>query len=139
MTENEITQQVIGCAIKIHRILGPGLLESVYEACLYHEILKLGMFAERQKPVPLIFEEVKLECGYRADIVVERKVIVEIKAVDALNEIHFMQALTHIRLLDFRLGLLVNFNVPKLIDGIKRIVNNFNEGVVPPLQGSGSL
>jgi GxxExxY protein len=125
MSENEITEQVIGLAIKIHRVLGPGLLESAYEACLYHEVLEAGLYAERQKPVPLIYHEVKLDCGYRADLVVERKVIVEIKAVEALNEIHFMQILTRIKLLDIRLGLLVNFNVPKLIDGIKRVANKF--------------
>ena len=125
MYENEITNHVIGCAIKIHKALGPGLLESAYEACLYYEVLQAGLFAERQKPVPLIYKEVKLDCGYRADLVVERKIVVEIKAVDALNEIHFMQTLTHIRLLDFRLGLLINFNVVKLSDGIKRVANNF--------------
>jgi len=125
MSENEITHHVIGCAIKIHRALGPGLLESAYEACLCYEVLKTGLFAERQKAVPLIYQEVKLDCGYRADLVVEKKVIVEIKSVDALNEIHLMQTLTHIKLLDFRLGLLINFNVIRLSDGIKRVANNF--------------
>ena len=125
MSENEITHHVIGCAISIHRALGPGLLESAYEACLYYEVLKAGLFAERQKPVPLIYQEVKLDCGYRADLVVERKVIVEIKAVDAMNEIHLIQTLTHIKLLDVRLGLLINFNVVRLSEGIKRVANNF--------------
>ena len=125
MSENEITEQVIGLAIKIHRGLGPGLLESAYEACLYYEALEAGLYVERQKPVPLIYHEVKLDCGYRADLVVERKVIVEVKAVDALAEIHLMQTLTHIKLLDLRLGLLINFNVPKLVDGIKRVANKF--------------
>jgi GxxExxY protein len=125
MTENEIAHQVIGCAIKIHRTFGPGLLESAYEACLYYEALKAGLFVERQKSIPLIYEEVKLDCGYRADLVVERKVIVEIKSVEALNEIHLMQTLTHLKLLDLRLGLLVNFNVVRLTDGIKRVANNF--------------
>ena len=125
MSENEITEQVIGLAIQIHRALGPGLLESAYEACLYYKVLKAGLYAERQKPVPLIYEEVKLDCGYRADLVVERKVIIEIKAVEALNEIHLMQTLTHIKLLDLRLGLLINFNIPKLVDGIKRVANKF--------------
>ena len=125
MSENEITHRVIGCAISIHRALGPGLLESAYEACLYYEVLKAGLFAERQKPVPLIYQEVKLDCGYRADLVVERKVIVEIKAVESLNEIHFMQTLTHIKLLDVRLGFLINFNVVRLSEGIKRVANNF--------------
>ena len=125
MSENEITEQVIGLAIKIHRGLGPGLLESAYEACLYYEVLEAGLYVERQKPVPLIYHEVKLDCGYRADLVVERKVIIGVKAVDALAEIHLMQTLTHIKLLDLRLGLLINFNVPKLVDGIKRVANRF--------------
>ena len=125
MSENEITEQVIGLAIKIHRVLGPGLLESAYEACLYYELLEAGLYVERQKPVPLIYHEVKLDCGYRADLVVERKVIIEIKAVEALTEIHLMQTLTHTKLLDLRLGLLINFNVLKLVDGVKRIANKF--------------
>jgi GxxExxY protein len=119
MSENEISFNIIGCAIKIHKALGPGLLESAYEACLYHELLKKGLFTERQKPVPLIFEQVKLECGYRADLAVENKIIVEVKAVEALNEIHLMQTLTHIKLLDYRLGLLINFNVLRLPEGHK--------------------
>ena len=127
MSENEITEQVIGLAIKIHRVLGPGLLESAYEACLYYEVLEAGLYVERQKPVPLIYHEVKLDCGYRADLVVERKVIIEIKAVEALTEIHLMQTLTHTKLLDLRLGLLINFNVLKLVDGIKRVANKFQQ------------
>jgi GxxExxY protein len=127
MYENEISFNIIGCAIKIHKALGPGLLESAYEACLYHELIKKGLFTERQKPVPLIFEQVKLECGYRADLVVENKIIVEVKAVEALNEIHLMQTLTHIKLLDYRLGLLINFNVVRLPEGIRRIANNFKQ------------
>jgi len=127
MSENEISFNIIGCAIKIHKALGPGLLESAYEACLYHELLKKGLFTERQKPVPLIFEQVKLECGYRADLAVENKIIVEVKAVEALNEIHLMQTLTHIKLLDYRLGLLINFNVLRLPEGIRRIANNFQQ------------
>ena len=125
MLDNEITNQIIGRAIKIHKSLGPGLLESAYEACLYHEIVTIGLFAERQKAIPLIYETVKLDCGYRADLVVERKIVVEIKAVEALNEIHLMQTLTHIKLLNVKLGLLINFNVVKLSDGIKRVINGF--------------
>lgn len=125
MSENEITEQVIGLAIKIHRGLGPGLLESAYEACLYCEILEAGLYVERQKPVPLIYREEKLDCGCRAGLVVERKVVVEVKAVEALAEIDLMQTFTHIKLLDLRLGLLINFNVPKLIHGIKRVANKF--------------
>jgi len=126
MSENEISYQIIGCAIKVHRRLGPGLLGSAYESCLYYELLKAGLFTERQKPIPLIYDEVKLDCGYRADLVVEKKVIIEVKAVEALNEIHLMQTLTHIKLLDYRLGLLMNFNVPRLPEGVKRVVNHLN-------------
>lgn len=127
MSENEISYQVIGCAIKVHTKLGPGLLESAYEACLYHELSKANLFVERQKPIPLIYEQVKLDCGYRADLIVEKKLIIEIKAVEALNEIHLMQALTHIKLLDYRLGLLINFNVLRLPEGLRRIANNFKQ------------
>lgn len=127
MSENEITERVIGCAIKVHTALGPGLLESAYEACLYYELFKSHLFVERQKPIPLIYEEVKMDCGYRADLVVERKIIVEIKSVEALNEIHLMQTLTHLKLTNFKLGLLINFNVMRLKEGIRRVANNFNE------------
>lgn len=138
MAENEISYRIIGCAIRVHKKLGPGLLESAYEACLFHELIKAGLYGERQRPIPLIYDEVKLDCGYRADIIVENKVIVEVKAVEALNEIHLMQTLTHIKLLDYRLGILINFNVRLLPDGIKRIVNNFNDCAAPPLQESES-
>jgi GxxExxY protein len=125
MSENEITKSVIGCAITIHRSLGPGLLESAYEACLSYELGKCNLHVERQKPIPLVYNDVKLNCGYRADLVVENKVIVEIKAVEALNEIHLMQALTHLKLTDLRIGLLINFNVTRLTDGIRRIANKY--------------
>lgn len=128
MLDNEITDKVIGCGIKVHTNLGPGLLESSYESCLYYELLKLGLSVERQKPIPLIYEQVKLDCGYRADLVVERRIIVEVKSVDALNNIHIMQTLTHLKLSNYRLGLLMNFNVVKLKDGIRRIANRYREG-----------
>ena len=127
VSENEITERVIGCAIKVHTALGPGLLESAYEACLYYELFKNHLFVERQKPIPLTYEEVKMDCGYRADLVVERKIIVEIKSVEALNEIHLMQTLTHLKLTNFKLGLLINFNVMRLKEGIRRVANNFKE------------
>src|SRR6188508_101358 len=114
MAENEITNMVIGCAIKVHKVLGPGLLESAYEACLAYELTRCDLYVDRQRPIPLVYQEVKLDCGYRADLIVEKKVVVEVKAVEALNEIHFMQALTHIKLLDIRIGLLINFNVPQI-------------------------
>ena len=109
----------------MHKSLGPGLLESAYEECLYYELRKAEINVEKQKPVPLIYEEVKLECGYRADLIVEKQLILEIKSVEALNDIHLAQVLTYLKLSDCRLGLLMNFNVIKLKDGIKRVVNQF--------------
>ena len=105
--------------------MAPGLLESASETCLYYEVFKSGLFVERQKPIPLIYEEVKMDCGYRADLVIEKKVIVEIKSVEALCEIHLMQTLTHLKLTNFKLGLLINFNILKLKEGIRRVANNF--------------
>ncbi len=127
MLENEITEQIIRAAIKVHKTLGPGLLESAYESCLYYELVQTGLFVERQKAIPLVYAEVKLDCGYRADLVIERKVIVEVKSVEALNEIHLMQTLTHLKLSDVRVGSLINFNVIRLITGLRRVVNNFQE------------
>ena len=125
MTENEITEQIIGCAIKVHRSLGPGLLESAYEECLNYELPKTALEVERQKPLPLVYEEVKLDCGYRLDFMVNQKVIIEIKSVEALNDIHLAQVLTYLRLSTCKVGLLINFNVLKLTSGIKRVVNNY--------------
>ncbi len=124
MTENELSNIVIGEAIKVHSQLGPGLLESVYEECLIYRLIRSGVYFERQKPIPLIFEEVKLECGFRCDILVEHKLIIEIKAVEGLNDIHLAQVLTYLKLSGIKLGLLMNFNVLKLKDGIRRVVNN---------------
>jgi GxxExxY protein len=126
--ENQITELIIGYAIKVHKALGPGLLESAYESCLHYEVSQKGLFVERQKPIPLIYNDVKMDCGYRADLIVENKVIVEIKSLDALNEIHLMQVITHLKLTNYRVGLLINFNVLRLKDGIKRVVNNFQDG-----------
>jgi GxxExxY protein len=123
MTENEISDQIIGCSIQVHRELGPGLLESSYEECLYFELIQAGLLVEKQKPLPLVYKEVKLECGYRLDLVVENKVIIEVKAVEALNEVHMAQILTYLKLSKCRLGLLMNFNVALMKDGIKRVVN----------------
>ncbi len=121
MEENKITEKIIGCAIDVHKALGPGLLESAYKECLAYKLQKSGLTIEVEKPFPLIFEEVKLECGYRADIFVERKVIVEIKSVEALSDIHMAQIITYLRLAKVDLGLLINFNVTKLVNGIKRV------------------
>lgn len=124
MIENDLSQKIIGSAIKVHTALGPGLLESAYEECLYYELVKEGLKVEKQKALPLIYEEVKLEVGYRLDLLVENKVIVELKAVEELNDVHLAQVLTYLKLSDIKLGLLINFNVSKVKDGIKRVVNN---------------
>lgn len=124
MTENEISNKIIGIAIEVHKALGAGLLESAYKECLNYKIIKSGLYVEKEKPIPLIFEEVKLECGYRIDLLVERKVVIEIKSVEALNDIHLAQTLTYMKLGNYKLGLLINFNVVLLKDGIKRVVNN---------------
>ena len=125
MTENDISNKIIGLAIEVHKSLGPGLLESAYKECLYYKLQKSGLFSEKEKPMPLIFEEVKLECGYRIDILTENKVVIEIKSVEALNEVHLAQTLTYMKLGGYKLGLLINFNVSLLKDGIKRVVNRF--------------
>ena len=122
-----LTADIIACAIKIHRRLGPGLLESAYEACLAYELQKLGRTVERQKPVPLIYEDVKLDCGFRADLVVDHIVAVEVKAKEVLHPVDEAQLLSHMRLLNIPLGLLINFHVVLLRHGIKRMVNNYVE------------
>ncbi len=124
MYENEISERIIGCAIAVHKVLGPGLLESAYEECLFYEIFQTGLRVEKQKPLPLIYKEIKLEVGYRIDLIVEKKVLVEIKSVEALNDIHTAQVLTYLKLSGCKLGLLMNFNVLRVKDGIKRLVNN---------------
>jgi GxxExxY protein len=123
MTENEVSNRVIGIAIDIHKALGPGLLESAYKECMYYKIGKLGLWVEKEKPMPLFFEEVKLECGYRIDLLVEKKLVIEIKSVEALNDIHLAQTLTYLKLGNYKLGLLINFNVVLLKEGIKRVIN----------------
>jgi len=125
MVENEITDIIIGCAIKVHKKLGPGLLESAYEECLYYELKKTPLIIERQKPLPVVYDEIKLECGYRMDIVADKKVVIEIKSVEGLNDIHMAQILTYLRLSGCKVGLLINFNVVRLTEGIKRVVNNY--------------
>jgi GxxExxY protein len=122
ITDNEITREIIGAAIEVHRLLGPGLLESAYEECLLKELTLRSLKVERQKPLPLVYKDVKLECGYRIDLLVESKFIVELKAVDALGPIHEAIILTYIRLSGCRLGLLINFNVTVLKEGIKRYI-----------------
>jgi GxxExxY protein len=123
MTENEISNKIIGAAIKVHTALGPGLLESAYQECLFYVLQKEGLKVEKEKPMPLVFEEVKLDCGYRLDLLVENKVVIEIKSVEALNDVHLAQILTYLKLGDYKLGLLINFNVALLKQGIKRVAN----------------
>lgn len=123
MIENELSNKIIGAAIKVHSILGPGLLESAYKECLFYLLAKEGINTEKEKPMPLVFEEVRLDCGYRIDLLVENKVVIEIKSVDALNDVHLAQTLTYLKLGNYRLGLLINFNVAMLKQGIKRVAN----------------
>jgi len=122
MHENEIGTIILDAAFQVHKELGPGLLESTYEACLSYEASERGLFIETQLPLPVIYKEVKLDCGYRIDIRAEKKVIVEIKAVEALNDVHLAQVLTYMKLSGCKLGYLINFNVKQLKEGIKRVV-----------------
>jgi GxxExxY protein len=123
MSENEISNKIIGLGIDVHNALGPGLLESAYKECLYYKLVQSGLLVQKEKPMPLLFEEVKLDCGYRIDLLVENKVVIEIKSVDALNNIHLAQTLTYLKLGNYKLGLLMNFNVLRLRDGVRRVVN----------------
>ena len=127
MQINDLTQKVIGAAIEVHRALGPGLLESAYEECLCHEMGLRSLHFERQKPLPVVFKDVKLDCGYRLDLLVSNTVVVEIKAIETLLPIHEAQILTYLKLGGWNVGLLINFNVPVLKDGIKRIVLGLRE------------
>ena len=127
MTRVDISSQIIGAANRAPRKLGPGLLESAYEACLAYELEKLGFLVQRQKAVPLIYGTVKLECGFRADLVVDRSLVVEIKSKEALHPVDQAQLLSHLRLLNIQIGLLINFHVVQLKDGIKRMVNSYQE------------
>jgi GxxExxY protein len=117
-----LTKKIIGAAIEVHRALGPGLLESAYEACLVFELHESGLLIERQKPLPLVYKSVKLDCGYRLDLVVEGKVIGEIKAVSEVTSVHEAQLLSYLRLSNCQVGLLINFNVKMLKQGIRRII-----------------
>jgi GxxExxY protein len=127
MTENEIAKVIVDCAYKVHTTLGPGLLESVYESVLAFELDKHSLKVERQKPVPVVYENIRLEEGFRADLLVSDKVIVELKSVEEVAPVHKKQLLTYLRLADKRLGLLINFGVARIKDGITRIVNGLPE------------
>ena len=123
MTENELAKIVFHAGMKIHKTLGPGLLESVYEECLFYEIQKRGLIVVKQVPLPVVYENIKLDGGYRVDLLVENKLIIEIKSVEELHKLHFAQVLTYLRLSGIKLGLLINFNTSMFKDGVKRVVN----------------
>lgn len=124
MTENELSEKIIGCAIQVHKSLGPSLLESAYLECLYYKLKILGLKIEKQKPLLLIYKEIRLDAGYRLDLLFEDKVVIELKSVEAINDIHIAQVITYLKLSGCKLGLLMNFNVLRLVDGLKRLVNN---------------
>lgn len=124
MNENELSRVIVDSAFKIHTTFGPGLFESVYETTLAHELQRRGCKIVRQRGIPVIFEDVRLELGFRADIIVNRKVIIEVKSIEAMGPVHAKQLRTYLRLTDLRLGLLINFNVDLIKDGIRRVVNN---------------
>lgn len=123
MDENELSKIIVNSCFKIHSRLGPGLLESVYEAILFHELIKFGLKVERQKTIPVIWDDVYLDIGFRSDLIIENKVIVEIKSVEQLSNVHLKQVLTYLRITDLELGLLINFNEALIKNGIKRVVN----------------
>jgi len=125
MNENEIAKAIVNAAYNVHIELGPGLLESAYEACLLYELKDRGLQVVAQKELPIIYRDVRLTCGYRIDLLVEQKVIVEIKSVNILNEVHLAQTITYLKLSNCKLGLLINFNVAKIKDGIKRVINGY--------------
>ena len=122
MSENEISSKIIGAAIEVHKQLGPGLLESTYETCLAYELKQMELDVKQQQALPVVYKEVKLDAGYRIDLLIENKVIIEIKSVEALADIHTAQLLTYLKLKDLKLGLLINFNSVRVVDGLKRIL-----------------
>lgn len=123
MTENQISRIVLDAAFKVHTKLGPGLLESAYQECLFYELKQSDIIVTKEVPLPLVYEEVKLDVGYRVDLLIENKFIVEIKSVEKLNDVHLAQTLTYLKLSKIKLGLLINFNVARLKHGIKRVIN----------------
>jgi len=122
MYENELSKIIIGCAIDVHRELGPGLLESAYQECLYYELVSKGLKVEKEKSIPIVYKEIKLDHGYRIDLLIEDKVVIELKTVESFTDVHTAQVLTYLKLGDYRLGLLLNFHVKLMKDGIKRII-----------------
>jgi GxxExxY protein len=122
MTENELSNIIIGCAIEVHKQLGPGLLESAYRECLRYELLQVGLDVQPEKPMPIVYKEIKLDHGYRMDLLVNNKVVIEIKTVEAFTDVHLAQVLTYLKLGNYKLGLLLNFHVTTLKQGIKRVI-----------------
>ena len=120
--ESELSHKIIGLAMKVHTKLGPGLLEHSYKECLFYELKKAGFHVQKEKPMPLIYEEVHLDCGYRIDLLVENKIVIEIKTVEQFHDVHLAQTLTYMKLGEYRLGLMLNFKVARLKDGIRRVV-----------------
>ncbi len=127
MEMNDLTQAIIGAAIEVHRRLGPGLLESAYRVCLAYELRKRGMHVLEEHPIPVIYDEVSMECGFRADLVVNGLVVVELKAKSAIHPVDKAQTLSHLRLMGLRVGLLINFHEVKLVDGLNRIINGYEK------------
>jgi GxxExxY protein len=122
MTENELSNTIIGCAIEVHKQLGPGLLESAYRVCLRYELVNAGLEVVPEKPMPIVYKEMKLDHGYRMDLLVNNKVVIEIKTVEAFTDVHTAQVLTYLKLGNYKLGLLLNFHVTTLKNGIKRVI-----------------
>ena len=127
MTENQISSKLVASAIEVHRILGPGLLESAYRECLCYELRLSGLQVEKEKPMPVTYKGISFDHGYRMDLLIEKKVVVEIKTVEELSSVHFSQLLTYLRLGDYRLGLLINFQESLLKNGLRRIVNQLRD------------
>jgi len=123
LTENEITSKIIGAAIEVHKSLGPGLLESAYKKCLAYKLSQSGLYIECEKEMPLTFEAVKMDVGYRMDILVENQIVVQLKSVETINDVHLAQIMTYLKLGNYKLGLLINFNVFMLKDGVRRVAN----------------
>lgn len=122
MVENKISNIILGCAIEVHKQLGPGLLESAYQECLYYELRKAGLTVQKERALPIVYKDIKLDHGYRVDLLVENKVVIEIKTVEAFSDVHLAQVLTYLKLGNFKLGLLLNFHVTTLKNGIKRVI-----------------
>ena len=122
MTENQISNIIIGCAIEVHKQLGPGLLESAYQECLFYELKQKGLMVKKEKPIPIVYKDIKLDHGYRIDLLVEEKVVIELKTVERFTDVHLAQVLTYLKLGNYKLGLLLNFHTTILKNGIKRII-----------------